>query len=653
MADKLYSLNSKSILMKKKFQIIILLIIPLVVLLSTRCHAVDTLRSGSYLINMGITPQTIGNGLKPYGLIYVLLKNYRVPIQWVINTTKLKDGKDLTHNFIQYRGGVFVIPFEYRTLQVDSVITSWNAQGVIGATSISDIYTTISRTFYNAPRWTMDQQNGSLAVPYFTNAGIPATAYGGSIPAGWKTPAQLGACDDIFVMPHADPTWATHNNLYYWNLNNKGNLWAACHAVSVLEQLTNPGNTIKMNFLTTTGLLNYISHSNTPSSLYTYSDPTHPFMQFMKTMDSAMKNGSERIYMPGLTSAWRGSTTLGISATTNVDIPLKTLGPVSTLAYGKGYGDAARGWVMYEAGHNHNNTGTIEEKVAAQRAFFNFSFYVSHDRFADVALTINNLPSVLTENVPVNISLSVPASVDLSKYTIQWTSSVGGAFSPNATSQNVTYTPPSTSELTNISVAITDACGRSVFTTRSSVTTTLLFTNTVLNATSRDAKTIDLNWMGNSNSIYKYVVERSEEGKDWHTTREVFAEREMRPYEAKDLLPTLRDSYFRLRVIYHGTLVKFSNVVKISPIKKEFSHLMDLKNPVTQNIQFSYFALQSEVLNVEILNLNGKVLSNLKIKVQKGVSVLNIARPSVCNPGTFFLRLTGRSVNIIQKIAVL
>ena len=31
------------------------------------------------------TAQTINNGLKPYGMIYDLIVNYKIPIKWVIN----------------------------------------------------------------------------------------------------------------------------------------------------------------------------------------------------------------------------------------------------------------------------------------------------------------------------------------------------------------------------------------------------------------------------------------------------------------------------------------------------------------------------------------------------------------------------------------
>lgn len=59
----------------------------------------ETMGSGSYIINMGQTPRTVSNALRPYGVVHNLLKNYQVPIPWVINPTKPKDVTDFTHNY--------------------------------------------------------------------------------------------------------------------------------------------------------------------------------------------------------------------------------------------------------------------------------------------------------------------------------------------------------------------------------------------------------------------------------------------------------------------------------------------------------------------------------------------------------------------------
>jgi len=244
---------------------------------------------GSYIINMGIVPQTTTNGLKPYGLVYDLLKNNKIPIKWVISSTKLKDGIDFTHNSVDYKGGTFIIPAEYRTLAVNAKITSY---GVTGATTVSALTVNVTYTLNSAPTWTLDQDNGQIAEGFFTNAGIPSSAY------NYKNPQLLNGCDDIFVMPHADPTWATHSNLYNWNRNFFGSIWAGCHAVSVLENMNN--GTLQTNFLANNvgaignALVPFGSHDDA-SIPFTHQFPTRAAAQYMGKSDGAHLNGSERV----------------------------------------------------------------------------------------------------------------------------------------------------------------------------------------------------------------------------------------------------------------------------------------------------------------------------------------------------------------------
>src|SRR6187431_3017349 len=73
----------------------------------------ETISTGSFIINMGVTPQTFANGLLPYGMIYELTTTYNIPIKWIIEPTKAKDGIDFTHNGISYKGGAFIIPAIY------------------------------------------------------------------------------------------------------------------------------------------------------------------------------------------------------------------------------------------------------------------------------------------------------------------------------------------------------------------------------------------------------------------------------------------------------------------------------------------------------------------------------------------------------------
>jgi len=439
-----------------------------------------TISAGSFIINMGVVPQTIANGLQPYGLIYDLLSNYQVPIYWSINASKVKDGADFTYNGTVFSGGPFIIDVKYRNSVVNARIAYWQSLGVVGVTTTSSITVPLVDTLFIVPRWTLDHQNGSIAVTFFENAGIPSSAYGGSSSTNWPYPSQLTCCDDIFVMPHADPTWATHSNLYTWNLTCKGAIWLGCHAGSALTDMfdnVTPNYNMQTNFLAEkTGpasgsgpyyqnsLVLYSNHGNGVLP-YSYDYSGDRIMQFMGTIDAATQNGSEQCYIP-LSSGWRASTKVGVYdslQTQQYNYPNSQLKyRVAIIAYGPGMGDTSRGTVLMEASHNiANSNGTAN--VAAQRIFFNFSI----KSIADKAIlpVITGLPSQVYSGVPVPLTFILPPGINVGNYTIQWSSSLGGTFTPNSTQQSVSWVPPAEPGPTscNIEVVITDACGRKTF----------------------------------------------------------------------------------------------------------------------------------------------------------------------------------------------
>lgn len=473
-----------------------------------------TVPTGSFIINMGVTPQTVNNGLRPYGMIYDLLKNYNVPIIWSINPSKAKDGIDFSHNGVDYRGGTYIIPAEFRTSTVNARITFWQTQGVIGATTVSPVTVPVYETLRSAPKWTLDKQNGSIAAGYFVRASIPASAHGGSSSSGWDNPADLDCCDDIFVMPHADPVWSTHQNLIPWNLNCKGAIWAACHAGSALENMVNPSNRSQQaNFLTVkdpafTGTSGAYALSNslilwgdhddgTPP--YTHRLPTDPIMQFMGTIDAATTNGSEQIFIPRQGTAtnpatfspsavarWNPGAQALVYDPTQSDVTNPNLSDLrnvaSVMIYGRGYDNPNRGWVMYEAGHSHNKA-TAPANVAAMRAFFNFSFLASNEKV--VLPTLATIPPVIAGGAPVVLSYDLPPGANPTEYITQWMSTCGGTFSPNGTnaSNPTTFTAPTVLSSTPcvITVTVTDPCGRTGFDSKSTVITScqLAVTHTV------------------------------------------------------------------------------------------------------------------------------------------------------------------------------
>ncbi len=442
-----------------------------------------TVPAGSLIIDMGVSPQTVENGLKPYGLAYELINIRKVPVVWSINPAKAKDGIDFTVDGRDFSGGPFIVLEQYLAdPAVQATVATWEAKGVITYTTLTNVVVDLYREINIWPKWVLDQDNGSIAEGYLDLAEIPASAYSIGLPS------DLDACDDLFILPHADPTWADHGYLYDWNDSfanggSEGWIWSGCHAVSVFEALVNPlDSSERMNFLSTDpspfpdpanpgldgyGLIDFGDHDDGSGLGYLYANPEDSFMQFLGTLDGATENGSEQIYLPYPTGSWRPSTTVSVwdpnqSDVLNGDSP----GLAAKLAYGHAFGDPDRGQVMYEGGHNLDN-GSETELVAAIRAFLNFSF----DAPAKKAPT-------LTDNIAVPLIVeggdSIAFDVDASStagntYTFIWSSSCsGGSFSGTVNTGNNTQTtfntvPVVSSEQCIITLRVIDFCGRESF----------------------------------------------------------------------------------------------------------------------------------------------------------------------------------------------
>jgi hypothetical protein len=628
--------------MKAKFY---LLSLACTLLATTVSAHTDTVRPGSFIINMGVTPQTIGNGLKPYGLVYDLLKNYKVPVWWIINPTKSKDGADFIHNGVTYRGGTFVVPAAYRTTAVNSAIANWQSQGVIGANATSNIITDVYMVLRFAPRWTLDTLYGELITNFFVNAGIPSAAHGGSLSTGWKSPSQLDGCDDIFVMPHADPTWATHGNLYEWNKTHKGNIWAGCHSPSAMENIVSPDGTKRMNFLTTDGLVPHKQHTRNSTPPFTYNASTEPFMQFVGTLDGALTNGSEQAYLPKLTSAWRSSTVIGAYDADHPDIPSKSNGLAAVLAFGRAFGDASRGYVMYEAAHDIETDGTEAEQVAAQRAFFNYSFFIM-TKTLDFNVTIHGAPQLSIVNQSYPLTFSVDADINLADYTIKWSSNAGTFNVDNA--QNVTFTPSGApGQNIIISVVLSDACGRDYVASVSTFTTGVLANNTITLSAIERSGNAELSWSADSRQV-SHVEIQKQVNDVFKPLAIVFTQEtagnKLYKYTDKDVQGAT--VYYRLKIVSGTGAVSYSNVSKLV---MNVPKAVLLGNPVTNSIRISYASMLKQALQVRLIDMQGRVLLTQHVTTENSLLTVNL--PPGIVKGQYVVQLT--SGQIVQSLKVL
>ncbi|GIV30874.1 MAG: hypothetical protein KatS3mg029_0225 [Saprospiraceae bacterium] len=415
--------------------------------------------AGSFIIDMGVQPQTVENAIRPYGLVWTLLNEHHVEVLWAINPNKTKDGVDFNYNGKAFKGGPFIISATQRTPQVDQVIEQWKNLGVQVVTTTSDFEAPVEKILKHSIHWTLDAQNGKIAENYLKKALIPQRAY------DWIAPSLLDCCHDVFVMPHADPKWSTHGNLLTWNAPLSeggcgGWIWAGCRASSELENISNPANSSeRLNFLMQTpgnGALPALSsaeHSDA-SPPYQYDFPTHPIMQFLGGVEGAHENGNEQVYLPR--TGWRPTTMVGVWDPTHSNVPSKSPGKAAIIAFGTAFGDSNRGMVMYEAGHQLDKKSD-EANIAAMRAFFNFSLLAASGSDKSIQVTATSAAQQVKGGTPVNVSAT--AAGGDGNFTYEWSSSCGGQFS-NPTAPSTTFTPPSVSKVSPclITVSVSDGC---------------------------------------------------------------------------------------------------------------------------------------------------------------------------------------------------
>ena len=194
--------------------------------------------------------------------------------------------------------------------------------------------------------------------------------------------------------------------------------------------------------------------------------------QFIGVSDAAHLNGSEQVFLPVKGQGWRTSTKIITYDPTQANVPSISDGAAVIMAYGNGFGDPNRGQVMLEAGHSINK-GTVGD-VAAQRAFFNWSYLVVKDKSILVG-AISGLPA--SGNITGITSLSVSASspvVTSGSLSYLWKAvrvdngQEIGTFSVNnsTAAANTVFNPVTVTVNTPIliTVSVKDPCGRTTTT---------------------------------------------------------------------------------------------------------------------------------------------------------------------------------------------
>jgi hypothetical protein len=247
-------------------------------------------------------------------------------------------------------------------------------------------------------------------------------------------------------------------------------------------------------------------------------------------------------------------------------------------------------------------------------------------------------------NNTITITFTLPSSVNLNDYTVQWSSSCGGSFSSTGNPQSINYTAPGTSSACVITANLVNACNREVFASKGTYLSAVLPVSvSSLAATYLEtSKAVELSWENSSNEhIGTFIAERSENGHDFTPLKAVtstgYAGRSF--YSFKDEQPLYYDGYYRLKILSRSGATKYSNIVKVNTKSRTaFSQVVsDLSDG---KISFQYFSETKQVLQFSLTDLSGRKLSNRLMTVKEGRNSIKIEAPGSLTSGIYLLRVS-------------
>ena len=622
-----------------------------------KAASMETIATGAFIINMGVIPQTNSNGLKPYGMIYDLIVKYKIPIKWIINDTKARDGIDFTYSGINYSGGPFIIESTYISPIITARINYWKGQGVVGVYTTGAISVPVYNTLTVFPTVMIDNLSNrqNIITSYYTNAGIPSTAY------NFGNPAILTGCTDIWTNPHGDPVWATHSALYNFVTVEKSWIWAQCHSVSAMEGCKETVAPFRqLNFLTSNGLQCYgnndcglaitETHAGGSTGPYTYNYPTNPIMQFMRDMHQATTGGSEQWYIPLTTGKWNTNTKELVNSSDGTGLRKGIV-----LVYGPAFGDTTNGYIMYEGGHDLG--GNSPENISAQRAYFNFLLLGGLSKQVKVSATVPN-----SANPDVEIDVVAVGSSGTAPYTFQWSSEKSGTFSPSNRSSTKYKMPRNTSSATAafsdiLTVTITDNCNRTNFVKKTiSIASTLPIKLKSFKAFST-SKGVQVDWTTASEiNNDNFSIQRSLDGINFIELGKVRGAGNstiLINYSFTDEHPNNGTSYYRLKQTDYDGKSETFNPVSVN-LKEKLSEVKPVHiypNPFSDVFTAEFESVDKAEAQVQVLSLSGAIIFNEPITLEEGKNTYRFSSSDNLKTGIYIFRvLNGKTVLANAKV---
>ena len=164
-----------------------------------------------------------------------------------------------------------------------------------------------------------------------------------------------------------------------------------------------------------------------------------------------------------------------------------------------------------------------------------------------------------------------------------------------------------------------------------------------------------LNWTtSREDGPVVFDIERSSDGSNFIWAGSVNSynnySAQVNNYSFIDPVPVTGKVFYRLMMKEASGARKYSRIIQLSKTGTESFSLVNVVNPFSQKLDFDISALNDTKIDVELVDLYGKIVAKNKYIVRTGINALSLPNTEHLSAGTYILRIKNNDQFINRKV---
>ena len=157
---------------------------------------------------------------------------------------------------------------------------------------------------------------------------------------------------------------------------------------------------------------------------------------------------------------------------------------------------------------------------------------------------------------------------------------------------------------------------------------------------------VSLDWKVMSNeTVDQFEIQRSYDGNDFKTIGIVFAseKKDSEDYLFYETISNFDKAMYRLKMIDKNNNVTYSKILVFQTKAVTTSNIKIIGNPVNDKLSFNYSSFTTQVIDVKIYDMTGRIIMNNKINSLEGSNTMSFPLASNLKPNMYILEVSNGS----------